>query len=298
MTNHHTFVIVVFSKERRKKVTKTSCKDECIYCDIRNQGSEEELLANPAHLLDTFWLNLDAEEGYESISSDITVEVDPGETAHYYYSTGLWSARAIGDFGSKFTVNSGNSVKGAMYGGIQTNGSRYGTDQLGQKRMGKMAIFSIWDSPGGIAAEDGWITRFGGEGTGYSVRITYDWQEGVTYKLRFYLEGTEEDLNVWSASLTDLETEKTTLIGSLYLPIPFGNLRTPKTFHERYEGSSKTIGQIEPSVVSFKNVCTNDGGVKALDTKTFHEMTVPEFPDLIWHKKLKDGVISGIAINM
>lgn len=129
---------------------------------------DADLLPNPCHLLDTAWQGLDADDGYDSIQADMTVEVDPGESASYYYSNTVYFPR--------HHVDASGALHGAAYAGIQTNGHS-GVDD---RHVGKMAIFSAWDGMTGEAEPGGWGSRFAENGTGYSVRVPFAWEEGVT----------------------------------------------------------------------------------------------------------------------
>ena len=64
---------------------------------------DADLLPNPCHLLDTAWQGLDADDGYDSIQVDMTVEVDPGESARYYYSNTVYSLVTASTRPARFT---------------------------------------------------------------------------------------------------------------------------------------------------------------------------------------------------
>ena len=99
-------------------------------------------------------------DGYSSFEWELTPRTDPSPDG-YFWSHQFWLVGGE-----------------AGYVGLQT---------LGSEPTGKIAIFSIWDA----VTADGpvYVSRFDGEGEGYSVRIPFEWEVGSTYDLRVVAAG-------------------------------------------------------------------------------------------------------------
>ena len=253
-----------------------------VFKRLKIEPNEGELLTQPCHLLSTAWTGLD--DGYDNMEVDITVLVDPGESAYYYYSNVVLFANP--------SINKKNVVRGVAYAGIQTNGY----SGKGEERVGKMAIFSAWGSTRCIKENNGWDVTFKELGTGYSVRIPYIWKENQTYKLRFSLEDKSEKEWLWAAYLTDTKTEEVTRIGRIFMPTKYGKIRMPKTFHERYFNPSHNIEDIETSVVRFSNMSANNGAVLPSAWEHIRIVQVPKYPKYFWYENLDNGFISAAGI--
>ena len=237
-----------------------------------------ELLPNPCHLIDTAWVDLDARNGYDDITVDITVEADPGEAAHYYYANTVYFV------GSR--VDSRGALHGAAYAGLQTNGYSGPADGW----VGKMALFSAWGGTGGVSEDGGWGSEFEEGGVGYSVRIPYQWSQDITYRLTIALDEQAGDDSLWSASLTDQSTGEATRIGRVLVPSSIGKIRRPITFHERYLGPSASPADVELSQVRFTNMTANGGSVRSLRRHHQHVTSVRRHRDLCRHEDIDDGV--------
>lgn len=81
---------------------------------------------------------------------------------------------------------------------------------------GRVAIFSVWDSPGDAAPGPGaHCETFGGEGVGWHCMLPYAWQEHVGYRLRVWKTDSRSDGSTkWVASVTSGGTES--VIGYLW----------------------------------------------------------------------------------
>ena len=243
-----------------------------------------DLLPNPCHLLDTAWQGLDADDGYDSIQVDMTVEVDPGESASYYYSNTVYFPG--------YHVDASGSLHGAAYAGIQTNGHS-GVDD---RHVGKMAIFSAWDGKTGDVVPGGWGSRFAENGTGYTVRVPFSWEEGITYRLQIAAVDEGPDDRIWEATLTDVAAPSATRIGRITVDAAAGGIRRPITFHERYAGRSQTIDQIEASQVRFSNVTADGGTVQARNWRHINVARIRRHRHAVWYEDLTDGVRSGAGL--
>ncbi|RLU86347.1 hypothetical protein CTZ27_25615 [Streptomyces griseocarneus] len=124
-------------------------------------------------------------KGLSDVTFRTTVTKDPGRAANVFWS-------------HQFGFTKGNGA----YTGMQANGP-------GEKRM---FLFSVWDAteakPGSAGS---YCVDFGGEGEGKSCRITYDWQQGHTYRTRVAHEG-----NRWfGVTVTDETTGGSFKLGSI-----------------------------------------------------------------------------------
>jgi hypothetical protein len=229
------------------------------------------------HYDDTDWMGLDDVNGYEDITVDITIEIWEGSKKTndgYYYANY-----------ATFTNGAG------VYGGLQTNGFD------GEKFIGKMALFSVWNTYSGIAEPGGTGVKFGGEGTGYSVRIPFNWSVGTTYRFKMYIDrDASSGQRTWAASLTDLSSGKTTRIGRIHVPASFGKIRRPITFHERDRGDTTSCNRITASRVRFAQMTANRGSVKAQSGRRHGRKTVPECPSVSWVQDQSDGYVSGVHV--
>lgn len=100
-----------------------------------------------------------------SVQVVMTVEAAPPNDSSYFWAQQFFTSRTV-DHGGYF--------------GLQTGGV------VGNRNVGKMAIFSIWNATAGEAGPGATAQTFGGEGIGYSVRMPFNWQPGVRYQ--FVLE--------------------------------------------------------------------------------------------------------------
>lgn len=104
----------------------------------------------------------------------------------------------------------------------------------------KIAIFSIWDSKGVESAANGFSEAFGHEGSGYSCRIKYNWQEGRKYRVRVWeLEKVvaPETGTWWGSWVMDMETEKEEFIGKILVPESWQRLAPISANFTEYWGS-------------------------------------------------------------
>jgi len=145
--------------------------------------------------LPVYW---DYHTGFFNFDIFLTIDIEPKIKSDYFWA-------------HQFKFIEGNGG----YLGLQTSGSIQG------QKVGKMAIFSIWDA---IEAEPGLgatCEYFTGEGEGWSCRIPYEWIEGRTYCLRIWelccAELPLED-EWWSAWIIDTSTGQETFIGKIKIP--------------------------------------------------------------------------------
>ncbi len=167
--------------------------------------------------------------GYKSFEHSLTPELDPGPDSTYFWAHQF---RLIGGEGG--------------YLGLQTKGDR-------ADGAGKIAIFSIWNAE---EAEGPNAVRFGGEGTGWSCRIPYQWQAGRTYDLRVWTPGG----GWWAAAVRDRATGDVHEIGAIRVPGHWRNLDSWSVMWTEYYGPPlRSCSDLAHSSVIF-GTPTADGG--------------------------------------
>src|SRR5262245_443796 len=86
------------------------------------------------------------------------------------------------------------SHQGGLLGG---EAAYFGVQTMGWEPTGKIAIFSVWQAVDAEGPEH--AAPFGGEGTGMTVRIRYDWVPGRRARLALHAEGD----GWWRAEIDD-----------------------------------------------------------------------------------------------
>jgi hypothetical protein len=165
------------------------------------------------------------EGGYHDLQWDVTVRTDPSPDGYF------WS--------HQFGLVGGDQG----YCGLQTYNAEL---------RGKIAIFSIWSALGARGSD--YAGPFGGEGTGFTARIRYDWRVDATYRLRVSAIGADPAGGWWRADVTDTSTGETTTIGDIAVPLTWAGLAsTSVMWSERYAGPMRRCSDMRHSVVEFTN---------------------------------------------
>ena len=153
----------------------------------------------------------DGLRGYTALDHVLLPEVDPGPDSMYFWA-------------HQFRTVSGEGG----YIGLQTKGNR------ADGSLGKMAIFSFWDT---LGAEGPGVVRFGGEGVGWSCRIPYFWQAGRAYRLTVELVERDRREAWWQASVTDVDGDEGVQdFGRICAPAGWGALGTWSVMWTEYYG--------------------------------------------------------------
>lgn len=181
----------------------------------------------------------DRPEGYAELAWSITPRTDPSPDGYF------WS--------HQFGLLGGEQG----YAGLQTHNADLG---------GKIAIFSIWAAWGADGPE--WAAPFGGEGTGWSARIRYDWQVGATYRLAVAATGPGR----WTATVTDLTSGVTAEIGGIEVDPTWGLLADRSVmWSERYAGPLRTCADLRHAVCDFTDVVGTTVDGAALAAASLHD---------------------------
>ena len=231
----------------------------------------------PIHFTDAQWPTSKA--GHTEMSVDITVhEDDFGD--YYYYSHTIY-------LDGKNTENNEPNI---MYAGFQNKG------WTGEGWIDKMGIFSVWGAYEGKKEPNGWGTEFGGEGTGYSVRIPYEWNVGTTYRLTIKVIESDAKNNIFAAYLTNLKTNSTKRIGKIPVSKNRGLMYSPISFHEVFKLKNNiapsNCDEYSSSIVSFTNARANG---KKLSPNIYHEKSYSKCKDISGSMYIPDGFMSWVV---
>ena len=96
------------------------------------------------------------------------------------------------------------------YIGLQPTGNGPNGQQLG-----RMAIFSLWNANAVEAHGAALGGTFGGEGTGYTLRLHYPFEPRHTYRLRMWREEITPEGVWWGAWILDRQTGIETYLGRI-----------------------------------------------------------------------------------
>jgi hypothetical protein len=170
-----------------------------------------------------------AADGYDSLSSQLTVLIEPG-LSPYFWAQQFW-----------FVGGNGGYI------GLQANGL------LAGKWVGKMASCSIWDS---IDIRGGSCDRFGGEGVGFSCRAPYPWREGDEVRLSVLMSETTPSGTWWRCEVENVGTGAITVLGEIKVQPDWSGLQgAANTFAEYFD--------VAPSCSAFPFAVVRWRGIEA-----------------------------------
>jgi len=175
------------------------------------------------------------------MSSTIEINTDPGVVSYF------WA--------QQFFLNT--VVDHSGYFGIQGNGITNGIT------VGKMFIFSIWNADGATPAAGAVAQSFGGEGVGYSIHRTYDWQPNVAYT--FHL--TRENATGWHATI-HASTNEDIDLGTIDIP-ETTTIQTGFANFTEYYGSLPSCAALPAVQVTFSNLLYDTTPVPFNDTSPY-----------------------------
>jgi hypothetical protein len=210
------------------------------------------------------WVFPATTNGYNSIEINMTPSSD-GSPDGYYFAH---------QFGFK------NYSEGG-YLGLQTQGS---------VPTGKIAIISIWHATNATSPQ--YAGTFGGEGEGWTARISYNWQVGKSYRLKV-AKTSGENGDWWGGWVRDNATGAETYIGKIQIPYGRGNLNEQTVhFHERYGGAINSCSDLKPSVITFGRPTAN--GTIYPSYQIDSEVDIPACKHVYGYQKLADGSIKSV----
>ena len=195
-------------------------------------GIGQAVLATPAG-----HYNWGGATGLYNMDFFYTIESDSGPGTYVFWAHQFWFEG--GDGG---------------YTGLQTNGT------IRRKSVGNMAIFSIWQAEKAKAAQGATAQKFGGEGTGYSVRIPYPYVQGVKYRFRIASEGD----SWWGVTIEDTSTGVETYMGSIKVPATWGSLQGYSANFTEVFGGAATCFDQPYAKARFDLPQANDGTLNAI----------------------------------
>jgi len=149
---------------------------------------------------------------YQKTSFTLTVNKEPRMNAGYFWAQQFWFHR--GDGG---------------YIGLQSGGNINGKCQ-------KIAIFSIWKSVSANKSviDESTAEPFAHEGSGFSCKIPFNWEEETAYKIMLQKVGIKSAKNTWQGSVVNLLNGESSIIGNIDIPNEWGNLKPETNFFVEY----------------------------------------------------------------
>lgn len=145
------------------------------------------------------------------------------------------------------------------YTGLQGNGIIEG------QTVGKMAIFSIWDSTQSMPGPGATCEMFGGEGVGQSCRLPFEWRENVTYRLE--LEQTSPMW--WTLTLQDPTDGTGHEIGTIRTPDGWGLVDPFAAGFAEYYGQVDACDSMPHTVAVIHTPLADGQTPNSMDANTF-----------------------------
>lgn len=151
-------------------------------------------------------------------------------------------------------------------------GGYFGIQTVGSSPTGKIAIFSIWDA---LASESPqYYDTFGGEGVGYTARISYNWQPNKTYRLRVSRVSGDSSGTWWGAWIGQKGGSES-FVGKIKVPAAWGKLENNSVmWSERYAGTLNSCKDIAFSGVKFTEPTANSGKIKPISWNSYLANTI------------------------
>lgn len=146
----------------------------------------------------TYWYWPQISNGYDSFTWTVTPEYEATTENGVFWS-------------HQFSIKNGD----AGYFGLQNNGSA---------PSGKIAIFSIWEALYSESPE--YASTFGGEGIGYTSRISYNWEVNTVYELSIFFDGNDGSGDWWKATIKNQSNGVTNIVGRIKVPSSWEKLNS------------------------------------------------------------------------
>jgi hypothetical protein len=210
--------------------------------------------------------------------SNVTYAITPGGLAyiHFYWPTSpVYENGQTGfyNFDVNLTIEEAPK-KGSYYWAHQFkfkepgDGGYMGLQLVNEN---KIAIFSIWNALEAEASPDGYKVEFSGEGEGWSVRIPFEWEKGITYTLRTWIIGSSNDPNKdewWGAWIINQDTKEETYIGKIKVPGSWNWLDSWSVSWVEYFGTVKDCDSLPYAKVRFEYPYADDKTVEPTNMYT------------------------------
>ena len=145
------------------------------------------------------------------------------------------------------------------YFGLQTNGLGPQGQQLGDT-----AIFSLWDANAVAPAGSSLGGTFGGEGTGYTLRLHYPFRNDRFYRLRVGRLFTDAQGHWWGAWILDTKTGVDTYLGSIRSALAQEEIngQSVENFSEYWGPIQPTCNDVPLSVVRWSMPVVTAGALE------------------------------------
>ncbi len=131
----------------------------------------------------------------------------------------MWAPRPAYFFAHQFGLSGGSNGYIGLQGAVPLSKAHArhdvprlptgDTDLFNGTQVGRGCIFSIWQSLNATALDSRAVCGvFGGEGTGYSCRIPFEWRDGKAYDYHLFRVAGANVSDTWfAASVEDVETQ-------------------------------------------------------------------------------------------
>lgn len=218
----------------------------------------------------TDWNWPSTQTGYSSFEWNVTVLKDPTPAGYF------WS--------HQFGFKNGNGG----YAGLQSNGTRRSDGSIG-----KLAIFSIWDTTESQGPACG---KFGGEGEGQSCSVAYEWIVNRSYKFRVSKISGDSNGSWWGAWVKDTVTQEEEYIGQIKLPASWGALNEFSImWSENFAPPFTRCENLIHSSVSFNSPTANGGNISP--TSHHNHLGEPQGCPGSSSQDINNGVQQDMGIN-
>lgn len=133
---------------------------------------------------------------------------------------------------------------------------------------GKIAIFSLWNSPTATSnatpGSGAQCVRFSGEGVGWSCRKAYNWSLNVKYRLRIWSTASRSDGSVqWLAAVQNTATGVDTILGSIWSRAGQRQISSSVSWIENYGTLTGSCATEQPARAVFTLPTLDGGGYRA-----------------------------------
>ncbi len=195
----------------------------------------------------------------EARAGRATTGVMPYQT----YTDWRWPTEALRSTQQTLTVNSaefGSHYFWAHDFTLGSGGVGYVGLQIGSAfDHSRVALFSIWDAD---RTEGAKCQPFDGEGVGRSCRIDpFRWTEGGSYVLRVAVDGTDATGVWYRATVRDVSTGKTSVIGRIHHPFRGATIVGRGSWTEWFAPALPSCSLLKRSDVSWTKPVANNGTV-------------------------------------